>query len=62
MTDLETESNGKTSGDSTETGTVKQNRVKFSKVNFHFVTCKSPDLYLKKPTFCTKIHFKTFTY
>jgi hypothetical protein len=27
MTDLETESYGKTSGDSTKTGTVKQNRV-----------------------------------
>jgi hypothetical protein len=30
MTDLEIESNGKTSGNGTKTGTVTQNKVKFT--------------------------------
>ena len=32
-------------------------------IYFHFVTVQeSWFIYIKKPTFCTKIHFKTFTY
>ena len=33
----------------------------FNKI-FILSPCKSPYLYFKKPTFCTMIHFKTFTY
>ena len=32
-------------------------------INYIYILwpCKIPDLYFKQPTFCTKIHFKTFT-
>ena len=42
--------------------TLKHSLIKIISTTTCFGLCKSPDLYFKQPNFCTKIHFKTFTY